>query len=69
MYLRNDVEASLNVRANNQIFLNIPGRIVVSYDDKGITREIESQGTLSDGAWHTVSVLKDRKSIMLQVGL
>ena len=31
------------------------GRFIVSYDDKGITRDIQSQGNLNDGRWHTVS--------------
>ncbi len=31
------------------------GRMVVSYDDKGVTRYIESQGNLDDGLWHAVS--------------
>ena len=30
------------------------GRIVVSYDDRGETRYIESQGNLDDGLWHMV---------------
>lgn len=32
------------------------GRLVVSYDDRGITRDIESQGDLDDGQWHMVSL-------------
>ncbi len=31
------------------------GRVVTSYDDRGQTREIESQGSLYDGQWHRVS--------------
>ena len=31
------------------------GRVVTSYDDRGQTREIESQGSLDDGQWHRVS--------------
>ncbi len=30
------------------------GRIVVSYDDRGITRDIDSDGNLNDGNWHKV---------------
>lgn len=32
------------------------GRLIVSYDDRGITRDIDSQSNLNDGLWHTVSI-------------
>ena len=33
------------------------GRMVISYDDRGETRFIESQGNLDDGLWHMVCSL------------
>ena len=32
------------------------GRMVIAYDDRGVTRQITSQGDLDDGLWHKVTI-------------
>ena len=40
------------------------GRLILSYDDRGITRDIDGQNNLDDGRWHSVSYGGFVKNVM-----